>query len=166
MGILTDLVPRAYAVVAITPVGSADPSGSTNATGLISNLTDNLVGFLFLIGGILAVIYLLWSGLQYITAGGSPDKAKVARQGIINAVIGIVIMMATFAIIRFATGVGGFLSDAGSHKASGTSSSSGSSSSTTGSTSSSSSTSGSTTSSSSGSSGPIGPGSGGPANGN
>lgn len=103
-----DFVPRVYAVAInpVTPAGGIDPNATANAAGLLDAATSNIIDILFLIGGILAIIYLLWAGVKYITAGGNMDQAKVARQSIINAVIGIVIMMAAFAIIRFAVSVG------------------------------------------------------------
>ncbi|HSI20838.1 MAG TPA: pilin [Verrucomicrobiae bacterium] len=114
-----------YAVVAIgaavgTPViaHAASPfslpkpkqnldGGSTPETTL-TTLATRVIDIIFLLAGILAVIYLLWSGIQYITAGGNADKVKAARQGIINAVIGIVVIMAAFFIIRIATSTRGF----------------------------------------------------------
>jgi threonine/homoserine/homoserine lactone efflux protein len=55
-----------------------------------------------MIGGALAVIYLIWAGIQYIQAGGDASKAKAARASIINAIIGIVVILSTYTIIRFA----------------------------------------------------------------
>ncbi|HSI20833.1 MAG TPA: pilin [Verrucomicrobiae bacterium] len=113
MSFLHYLLPIAQAAdISIKPKGTPDPSGGANAISLIEKMTTNIVDFLFLIGGILAIIYLLWSGITYITAGGSAEKAKLARSGIINAVIGIIVMMGTFFIIRLATTFGNFASTA------------------------------------------------------
>jgi hypothetical protein len=87
--------------------GDQNLSGNNNAVGVVNNLAGSVINIVFLIAGILAVLYLLWSGIQYITAGGNPDKVKAARQGIINAVIGIVVIMAAFFIIRIATSTRG-----------------------------------------------------------
>jgi len=78
-------------------------TGSTSLSTLFTSISTNVINIIFLIAGTLAVIYLLFSGVQYITAGGNADRVKTARQGIINAVIGIVIIMAAFFIIRIAT---------------------------------------------------------------
>ncbi|MCC2631724.1 MAG: Type secretion system pilin, partial [Patescibacteria group bacterium] len=64
------------------------------------------INILLVLAGVLAVLFLIYSGFLYITAGGSADKAKAARGGIINAVIGIIIIMASFFIVRFAVGIG------------------------------------------------------------
>ena len=87
--------------------------GNSNATSVLSGLANSVISIIFLIAGILAVLYLLWSGVQYITAGGNADKVKAARQGIINAVIGIVVIMAAFFIIRIATSTRGVFDNNG-----------------------------------------------------
>jgi hypothetical protein len=49
----------------------------------------------------LAVIYLVISGIQYITSGGDATKAENARKGIVNAVIGIVVILVALLIINW-----------------------------------------------------------------
>lgn len=80
--------------------------GSGTGEEILSDIAQRVINIIFLLAGILAVIYLLWSGVQYITAGGNADRVKAARQGIINAVIGIIILFAAFFIVRFAVGIG------------------------------------------------------------
>ena len=56
--------------------------------GIISTV---LTWFLVLAGAI-AVIYLIYGGILYITAGGDAEKATKGRTALINAVIGIIII--------------------------------------------------------------------------
>lgn len=86
-----------------TPKQTSLNGTNTSITGTISDLAIRVINITFLIAGILAVLYLLWSGVQYITAGGNADRVGNARKGIINAVIGIVVIMAAYFIIRLAT---------------------------------------------------------------
>ena len=69
----------------------------------LSTLFDNVTGLLALIAGIIAFIYLVYSGILYLTAAGNPDAAKKGQQGIINAVIGLIIIVAAWAIISAVT---------------------------------------------------------------
>lgn len=62
--------------------------------GLVSKIA-NLFG---IIAGALAFIFLLYSGILYITAGGNVDQAKKAQAGIINAIIGIIIVVLAYVI--------------------------------------------------------------------
>jgi hypothetical protein len=67
----------------------------------------NVLQFLTLLAGIIAIFYLIWAGIQYITAGGDDDKAKKARAGIFNAVIGIVVIIFAYAIIVYVSSIAG-----------------------------------------------------------
>jgi len=83
---------------------------NTNVTGsgktTIASLANTVIDYFLYIAGIVAVIMLVWYGFQYITAGGDGERVKKARAGIINAVIGIIIIVAAFFIIRVAIGLG------------------------------------------------------------
>lgn len=94
------------------PPGStagSTPNFSPNPNGIgqiVENSSDKALAIITIIAGALATIYLIWNGIQYITSAGNPEKIKSARSGMINAVIGIVIIVAAYAIIRFAISIG------------------------------------------------------------
>lgn len=54
------------------------------------------------IGLAIAVILLIVSGIKYMTAGGDAEKATTARKGIVNAIIGIIIVIGALFIIALA----------------------------------------------------------------
>lgn len=66
----------------------------------IFNLVTLIVTWLLYFAGVLAFIFLVVSGIMYITAGGNPEQSKKAQQGLINAIIGIIIITLAFAILR------------------------------------------------------------------
>lgn len=72
----------------------------SNIGGDESNLVALILSWLSYAVGVLAVGYLVYSGILYISAAGNPDNAKKGLQGIINAVIGIIIATLAFTIIR------------------------------------------------------------------
>jgi len=114
MSLFTPFVSHALAAgLSITPTGTPSASG-TNPTTTINNIYDIIFRDLTLIAGVLAVLYLIWYGIQYITSGGSPDKVKTARTGIINSIIGIIIIVAAYTIIKIAVGFGDQFSGAAS----------------------------------------------------
>lgn len=90
------------------PTGDTNisPTGPTDASLLIGSLADKVIQVLLAIAGAVAVLFLIWYGIQYITSGGNADRLKGARAGIINAVIGIIVVVAAYFIIRLAVGVG------------------------------------------------------------
>jgi len=77
--------------------------GSTHIVGT-NSLFEQATNDLATISGMLAFIYLVYSGVLYLTSSGNPDNAKKGLQGVINAAIGIVIIVAAWAIIRALTG--------------------------------------------------------------
>src|SRR3989338_1473215 len=57
-----------------------------------SNLFDTLnriLGSVLLILGVLAFLYLIYAGFNYLTAGGDPAKPTASLSTIVNVVIGI-----------------------------------------------------------------------------
>lgn len=97
------LVEKAYAVSWPTLLQTQSSADS----GSIEGVFDEVISIIIIIAGALAVIYLIYSGIIYITAAGNPDNAKKGQQGIINAVIGIVIIVAVYFIIGVAMNIAG-----------------------------------------------------------
>lgn len=67
----------------------------------INNLVGLVANVMAIVAGAIAVIFLIYSGIVYITAGGNAEQATKARQGIINSLIGIAIIVFAYAIFRF-----------------------------------------------------------------
>lgn len=51
--------------------------------------------------GILAVIFLIYGGILYITAGGDEGKTEKANQTIIHALVGLAIVILSGVIVQF-----------------------------------------------------------------
>lgn len=60
----------------------------------------NIVQWLIVAAGYVAVFFIIFGGFKYIVAKGEPDKINNARVTIINAIIGLIIVLASVAIIR------------------------------------------------------------------
>ncbi len=71
---------------------------TVNDPNSLTNMVTSVIDILLFVAGALAVIYLIYSGILYITAAGNPDAAKKGQQGILNAVIGIVIIVLAYFI--------------------------------------------------------------------
>lgn len=67
---------------------------------IIGSLINVALGFL----GILLLVYLLYAGFTWMTAGGDETKVKTARTMISQAVIGLIIIVAAFSISTFVLG--------------------------------------------------------------
>mgnify|MGYP001114460067 CR=1 FL=1 len=76
---------------------------STTGVGL-NELIANIIQVILYVAGVMAIIYLIYSGILYLTAAGNPDSAKKGQQGIINAIIGIIIIVLVWVIARSVAG--------------------------------------------------------------
>ncbi|MFZ2025548.1 MAG: hypothetical protein WAV51_04685 [Microgenomates group bacterium] len=73
---------------------------------VIGKLISNIVGLLFMFSFLLTLLYLIMGGLQWITAGGDKTHLESARNKITNAIVGLIIVAAAYAIFTL---VGEFL---------------------------------------------------------
>lgn len=81
-------------------------------TGNLSQLITRIINIALGAVGVVAVIYLIWGGVTYITAGGDAEKAGKGRVAITNAIIGIIIVISALIIYNAVTGIGrGTVSD-------------------------------------------------------
>ncbi len=71
---------------------------------LIHNIFGSIINIFLLIAGALAVIFFMYSGVLYITAGGDQEKADKGKKGVIFASIGILIIALSFGIARYLSG--------------------------------------------------------------
>ena len=51
-----------------------------------------------IVGGIATFMYMVYGGVQWITAGGEKDKVQAAREKITQAVIGLAVLASAWAI--------------------------------------------------------------------
>lgn len=72
----------------------------------VDTLFARLIGWFLAIAAIVAFVMLIWYGIQYLTAGGDDAKATGARKGIVNAVIGIIVIIAAYVLIGVASNLG------------------------------------------------------------
>lgn len=98
---MNSLIEKAYAASGFTDLIRIN---STSKYTDINTLMTVVMGWISIIVGILAFIYLIYSGILYIMAAGNPDQAKKGQQGIINAIIGIVVCVFAYTIVAVIAG--------------------------------------------------------------
>jgi hypothetical protein len=58
------------------------------------------IGLAFVVGALIFFAMLIWGAIQWISSGGDKQALEGARGRVSNALIGIVLLFAAFAIIR------------------------------------------------------------------
>jgi hypothetical protein len=65
----------------------------------VGQLISAMVGTLLIISALLAFIYLILGGIQWITSGGDKAGMEAARNKITHAIVGLIIVGAAWAIM-------------------------------------------------------------------
>ncbi len=72
--------------------------GRVGFTGSLTDLINRILGYVLVIAGLVAVIYLILGGFKYLTSGGNPKAVEEAKSTLIYAIVGLIIVAAAFAI--------------------------------------------------------------------
>jgi hypothetical protein len=80
---------------------SAAECATSDATEKINNLIRTVVNLLSVIVGVIAVIMIIVGGLRYITSGGNDTSVTGAKNTILYAIIGLVIVALAQVLVRF-----------------------------------------------------------------
>ncbi|MDP3941301.1 MAG: pilin [bacterium] len=86
-----------------------DPSCKL-ASFSIASVLGSIVQFIFVIAVILALGFLVYGGIRWITSGGDKEGVAKARGTIIAAIIGLIVIVFSYFILNFVLtflGVGG-----------------------------------------------------------
>ena len=75
-----------------------DPKFFTTPT-TPTGIANNIIVILLVIATIAAIIYLIMSAWLLTTSGGDSEKYTKAKTGLVNTVIGIVVLVAMWALI-------------------------------------------------------------------
>ncbi len=72
------------------PTTPQSPTYITTAADILTKL-DTILNWIFTIALILAVVFLILAGIQFVTSGSDPAKISEARQKLIWAIVGIIV---------------------------------------------------------------------------
>jgi len=76
------------------------PAGSRDA----SSIVGTIVNILSIVVGILAVIFIIIGGIKYITSSGEANNITSAKNTIMFAIVGLVVVALAQLIVRFVLG--------------------------------------------------------------
>lgn len=74
---------------------------NSSSTSSANSLLRNIINVFSLVVGIVAVLMIIFAGFKYITSGGKGDSVSGAKNTILYAVIGLVIVALAQVIVRF-----------------------------------------------------------------
>ncbi len=79
--------------------GGYDP-GTTqeSAANMLTKIFSNTLGVLTIIGGLMFILYFVLGGIQWLTSSGDREGVEKAKHQMTNAVIGLIIVVASYSI--------------------------------------------------------------------
>ena len=97
---LLSVIPTASAAL-ITPGDvPGEISAATGGEGSIRALALRIVNYFLTFLGIVAVMMIIFGGVTYITAAGKQESVDNAKKIILYALVGIIIILLSFAIVN------------------------------------------------------------------
>ncbi|SRR5258706_6319153 len=79
---------------------TALPTAVFNVNTSIGDIISKAIPLIFIIAGMLLLVYLIFGGLQLMLSGGEPKAAQAAKSHITNALIGFIIIFIAFWIVQ------------------------------------------------------------------
>ena len=112
--IVIGLMTGAIALLSVIPTASAalitpgdvpgEIAAATGGEGSIRALALKIVNYFLTFLGIVAVMMIIFGGVTYVTAGGKQESVDNAKKIIMYALVGIIIILLSFAIVNTVLG--------------------------------------------------------------
>lgn len=107
VGLVTSLALMMTSFTAVNAQGFISPtdnpqaiSTATGGQGSFRSLALTIVNFFLTFLGLIAVVMIIYGGFLYVSAAGNQEKIESAKKIIMYAVIGIVVILLSFAIVN------------------------------------------------------------------
>ncbi len=98
-------------VLAVNPIDNiktgsenADPNKDANKNRNLAGFVSSMVSLITNLVGIASVVMIILGGFKYVTSGGDSGKIGEAKKMIAGAVIGLIIVIFSYAIVTFVQG--------------------------------------------------------------
>lgn len=85
-----------------------DPEPPQGFVTNMGQMISGLLNFVMIVAAILVFVYLIMGGIEWITSGGDKSKTEGARNKITAAIIGLIILAASWALLQLALQLLGF----------------------------------------------------------
>ena len=81
-------------------------SDATGGEGSFRTLARTIVNFFLYFLGFLATLMIIYGGVLYVTSGGNDESTGKAKKILLYAVVGIIVILLSYAIVNTVIGAG------------------------------------------------------------
>lgn len=98
LGLLLPVASSAAGLLNNVPCG--DLNGVSCSSNTVSGLIKLVINWMLALAGLIAVLFLIIGGFWYITSAGNEEQAEKGKGTVINAIIGIIIIVLSWVIVN------------------------------------------------------------------
>lgn len=69
-----------------------------------NDLVTTIFNVVLALAGAVAVVFIIWGGIQYTLSQGEPNKIKKAKDTLLYSIVGLIIVMFSFVILNYVIG--------------------------------------------------------------
>ncbi len=88
-------------------VGGQAIEGPLEGVSTLGDIVNKIVSLLIPLAGIILLFVLIWGGYDFMMSRGQPDKLKGAQAKITTGIIGFVLLIFAYAIVKILTSIFG-----------------------------------------------------------
>jgi cytochrome bd-type quinol oxidase subunit 2 len=81
--------------------GATADCSAADQTSKVNNIISTVLNVFSVLVGIIAVVMIIYAGFKYISSGGKEESVKTAKNTILYAIIGLVIVALAQLIVKF-----------------------------------------------------------------
>ncbi len=83
-----------------SPLQGIFGTGGLTSSQSLTELITNGIRLMLLFAGAIAVVFVIIGGYQYLTSGGNEEQAEKGQKTLLNAIIGVVVIVLAYVIIN------------------------------------------------------------------
>ena len=83
---------------------STDPHSTDCTNTALNGSVGHITSTLLTVAGAIAVIIIIIGGISYVTSTGDSSRIKLAKDTILYAIIGLVVITIAYAVVHFVIG--------------------------------------------------------------
>ncbi len=93
-------VPLLVSAQILPPPPGGLATGFSGGNTTITSIITRIVQIALALAGLIAILFLIIGGFRYVTAGGNEETVEAAKKTILNAIIGIIVIILAYVILR------------------------------------------------------------------